>query len=431
MKTVEIKGSRSSWHCTVPETWEPIKALGAGAYASVTAFRGPDGTEFACKKVDKVFSHGILALRTLREIRLLAHFRHPNVLSIRELFLQGSETSPDCYVCLEIMDGDLHNLIHHEKAPLLGEFQVQCILYQILRGLLCLRRAQVLHRDLKPGNILVRSGGDVKIADLGLGRKLEDNNNTDHDDLPPVVLTEYVVTRFYRAPEVVLTATKYTYAMDMWSVGCILGEMLTQKALFQGRHSLDQVKVMLIFLERYAEIDKSWIPRDSPAWNYMEKCMEKRPQADKSERPPVELPQDKPEATDLLMQMLRFNPERRISVEDALYHPYVETFDARSDPEVAAAEAVIPIDWSFDRKPPFDGEGKVNLRELRNAFSKAAKLVAVSSEAVAGGAAVSNASPRTPTRSPRNGAVPDESPPGTAAPARVQTPWGRRWQKRE
>merc|ERR1711963_907663 len=94
----------------LPAAWEPIKSLGSGAYATVASFQGPPG-EAAVKKVEYVFNHPVLALRSLREVRLLAHFRHPNILSIHQLFVDSSEFQ-DAYLIVELMDGDLNQLIH-------------------------------------------------------------------------------------------------------------------------------------------------------------------------------------------------------------------------------------------------------------------------------------------------------------------------------
>mmetsp|Transcript_157990 Transcript_157990/g.506732 ORF Transcript_157990/g.506732 Transcript_157990/m.506732 type:complete len:456 (-) Transcript_157990:52-1419(-) len=438
-RTVSVQGKTTRTSYNVPVAWEPIKALGSGAYAAVASFRGPENSEFAIKKVDRVFDHPVLALRTLREVRLLAHFRHPNVLAITELFLEGPEFR-DVYLCLEIMDGDLHQLVHTAKMPL-SDYQVQCVLYQTVRGLLCLRRAHVLHRDLKPGNILVKAGGEVKIADLGLSRTIDAEDDC-HED---AVLTEYVVTRYYRAPEVVLTATQYTYAVDMWSTGCILGEMLTRRPLFEGKDSLDQIRKIVSVMGNQSADEMSWIQRSSPSWKFVEKCNQT---ADgEAFQKILRWPKANPLSTDLLARMLRFDPSRRISVEDCLQHKYLEVFQPENDPEVAAARAVRPVDWSFDRELCFDEAGRprsFDVRAFRSAFYKAARLAAGSS---GGGTSSAIPSPRTPTRSPTTVATPNRSGEGVAASAAVptqvstgghtaeargQTPprrWGRRWRE--
>lgn len=372
MRTVTLQGKTGNSIFSVPEAWEPTRHLGAGAYAAVAAFRerrsdSTDGPEFAVKKVERVFDHPVLALRTLREIRLLAHLRHPNVLGLHGLFVNGPDFK-DAYLCLEMMDGDLHQLIHGGKESL-SDYQVQCVLYQIMRGLLCLRVAHVVHRDLKPGNILVKAGGDVKIADLGLARAI-DAQDDDHD---VSVLTEYVVTRYYRAPEVVLTATRYTYAVDVWSTGCILGEMLTRRPVFEGKDALDQIKKIMSVIGPQSLEEMSWIPKGGHSWNFVEKCNQKSGDKAAFQRL-LASPGMNPVAMELLSCMLRFDPSKRITVDDALVHRYLGSFGAEEDPEVAAARAVPVTDWSFDRDLCFDEHGqpkRFDVKLFRKAFKDA------------------------------------------------------------
>jgi len=367
MRTVPVQGKTFKTSFFVPENWELIRHLGSGAYAAVAAFKAPDGDEIAVKKVERVFDHPVLALRTLREVRLLAHFRHPNVLGLKTLFVEGPSFQ-DVYMCLEMMDGDLNQLIHAGKERL-TDYQIQCVLYQIMRGLLCLRRAHVIHRDLKPGNILLKAGGSVKIADLGLARTIDADDDAGPGSEMGAVLTEYVVTRFYRAPEVVLTATHYTYAVDIWSTGCILGEMLQGEALFEGKDSLDQIKKIVSVIGTPTPEDMAWIPMSSPSWKFVERCS-KRTNGEAFQRF-LRWPGANPLATELLASMLRFDPSRRISVERTLVHRYLAAFCAVEDEEVVAARAVSPVDWSFDRNLCFDSEGQpkpFNKEAFREAF---------------------------------------------------------------
>lgn len=349
-RSFTLAGKTANVNFTLPGNWRPLQILGSGSYATVASFDA-DGRELAVKKVEGIFAHPVLALRTLREVKLLAHLQHPNILCLHELYLDGPSFK-DAYLCLERMDGDLHLLIHGTKNYL-SDHQVQCVLYQMLRGLLCLRCAKVIHRDLKPGNVLVRSGGEVKIGDLGLARGI-DSDEDGHDEL---MLTEYVVTRYYRAPEVVLTASKYTYAVDMWSTGCILGEMLTRRPIFEGKDSLDQVKKIIGVLGCQAHEDLAWIPASSSAQKFVQMCNKSVPPTDQGllnltkrrSGPPTN-----PLAVDMLVQMLRFDPSRRVGVEDALEHRFLKQFVPAEDAEVASARNTPSMDWTFDASLCFD-----------------------------------------------------------------------------
>merc|ERR1712056_3526 len=133
-----------------------------------------------------------------------------------------------------------------------------------LRGLLYLHTANVVHRDLKPSNILVNKNCDLKICDFGLARGF----GADQDD---PTLTDYVVTRWYRAPEVVLLASEYTKSIDVWSVGCILCELIGRKPIFCGKDHLDQIKKILMVIGTPTEADLEWLPPKGPARAFIRK----------------------------------------------------------------------------------------------------------------------------------------------------------------
>lgn len=143
-----------------------------------------------------------------------------------------AENNKDLYLVFDFMDTDLHAVI---RAGILEEIHKKYIIYQILKSLKYMHTGELIHRDLKPSNILLNSECHVKVADFGLARSVAYN---DEDGSPPV-LTEYVATRWYRAPEILLGSTRYTKAVDMWSVGCILGELIIGKAIFPGTSTLN------------------------------------------------------------------------------------------------------------------------------------------------------------------------------------------------
>lgn len=165
----------------------------------------------------------------------------------------------DIYLVQTLMETDLHKLLKTQK--LTNEY-VCYFLYQILRGLKYIHSANVLHRDLKPSNLLLNSNCDLKICDFGLARVAD----PDHDHAG--FLTEYVATRWYRAPEIMLNSRRYTKAVDIWSVGCILAEMLSSRPLFPGKHYLDQLNHILNVLGTPNVEDLNWILNDK-ARNYL------------------------------------------------------------------------------------------------------------------------------------------------------------------
>jgi serine/threonine protein kinase len=271
------------------------------------------------------------------------------------------------------MDGDLAGMIRPGRT-LLAESQCQSILFQVMCGLLCLHTACVVHRDLKPSNVLVNAGGLVKLADLGLSRSIEASSQQDC-----MALTEYVVTRFYRAPEVVLTATEYTYAVDVWSVGCILGEMLFREPLFKGKHSLDQIRTIVAAFGGLANEDLRWIPQHTPAAKFLNNCVT---QASTDQNNLLQRLEDKkanPLVTELIHEMLAFNPANRISVEEVFKHEYLLTLAETKSADIAAARNVKPVDWSFDWDLCYDDYGEprqFNDFDCRRAMNEARELVA-------------------------------------------------------
>lgn len=185
----------------------------------------------------------MFCLRTLREMKLLRYFNHENIISILDIQKpRNYETFTEVYliqVCeiilrprsytnwmQELMETDMHRVIRTQE---LSDDHCQYFIYQTLRALKAMHSANVLHRDLKPSNLLLNANCDLKVCDFGLARSAastEDNSG---------FMTEYVATRWYRAPEIMLTFKEYTKAIDVWSVGCILAEMLSGKPLFPGK----------------------------------------------------------------------------------------------------------------------------------------------------------------------------------------------------
>ena len=221
--------------------YEVRKGVGQGAYGLICAAKDTkDGEQVAIKKITNAFEDAIDCKRMLREMRLLQHFKHENVLCLRDIMNPDKSIDEwkDVYLVTELMDTDLHYIIHSKQS--LTDEHFKYFLYQILRGVHALHSAHVLHRDLKPGNLLVNKNCDLKICDFGLARPV--NPDVEAKDMG---LTEYVVTRWYRAPELLVQNRRYDSAVDMWSIGCILAEVLGARALFPGKDSLHQLKLIV------------------------------------------------------------------------------------------------------------------------------------------------------------------------------------------
>lgn len=326
----------------VPTHLEFVKKVGSGAYGCVASFNDTKNKrQVAVKKIGDAYADVIDGKRILREIKLLRSFKHDNIISILDMYPPEDPDHQDIYIVTNLMETDLHRVIY-SKQPLSDDHS-QYFIYQMLRGLLYLHSAGVVHRDLKPANVLVNKNCDLKICDFGLARSM----NRDEDD---PAMTDYVVTRWYRAPEVVLLASHYTEKIDVWSVACILCEILGRKPIFTGKDHLDQIKKIVEKLGTPKESELEWLPTTGPARKFLSKC----PQSEGVKMSELYPSCSKP-CIDFIDKMLRYDPNKRASVEDCLGHAYMADLHLADDEPKAESQ----VDWSFDDFIPT----RLNLQE--------------------------------------------------------------------
>ncbi|XP_064417581.1 mitogen-activated protein kinase 11 isoform X4 [Latimeria chalumnae] len=214
----------------VPVRYQNLNPVGSGAYGSVcSTYDSKTRQKVAVKKLSRPFQSLIHARRTYRELRLLKHMRHENVIGLLDVFTPATsqETFNEVYLVTNLMGADLNNIVKCQK---LTDDHIQFLIYQLLRGLKYIHSAGIIHRDLKPSNLAVNEDCELRILDFGLARQTDDE------------MTGYVATRWYRAPEIMLNWMHYNQTVDIWSVGCIMAELLKGKALFPGNDYIDQLK---------------------------------------------------------------------------------------------------------------------------------------------------------------------------------------------
>lgn len=301
------------------------KFIGCGSFGVVCSALDALGQPCAIKKISNVFRNDTTAKRTLRELKLLLHFDHENVIGIHDLMCNSSDCS-DLYVVTALMDTDLHKVIRSPQP--LSDQHVQYFLYQLLRGMKYIHSCNVLHRDLKPSNLLVNENCDLKITDFGLSRGVNPSDSVDF-------LTEYVVTRWYRAPEIVLSSDTYTKAVDVWSCGCIFAELLGRKPLFPGSDHVQQLNCILAVLGTPQQSQLTHVPPKARQYIAALPPTQGKPLAEI-------YPTATEPAIDLLTIMLHWEPSKRCTVEEALAHPYLAAFHN------PAAEPIAATVFDFD-----------------------------------------------------------------------------------
>ncbi|KAF5314677.1 hypothetical protein D9611_007237 [Ephemerocybe angulata] len=334
--------------------YQVLDVVGEGAYGIVcSAVHRPSGRKVAIKKIAP-FEHSMFCLRTLRELKLLKFLSEAgvseNIISILDIVKPPSlDAFKEVYrepptatsiislpqtdagtVIQELMETDMHRVIRTQD---LSDDHAQYFIYQTLRALKALHSADVIHRDLKPSNLLLNANCDLKVCDFGLARSVK---TAEPSGTETGFMTEYVATRWYRAPEIMLTFKQYTKAIDVWSVGCILAEMLTGKPLFPGRDYHHQLTLILDVLGT-PTLDEFYAITTRRSRDYI------RALPFRKRKPMAQLfPNANPQAIDFLTRTLTFDPKKRITVEEALAHPYLEAYHDPDDEPVAP-----PLDPDF------------------------------------------------------------------------------------
>ncbi|XP_061922463.1 mitogen-activated protein kinase 11-like isoform X1 [Entelurus aequoreus] len=334
----------------VPERYQNLTPVGSGAYGSVcSAYDVVLRQKVALKKLSRPFQSLVHSRRSYRELRLLKHMKHENVIGLLDVFTPAValEDFNQLYLVTNLMGADLNNIVKFQR---LSDEHVQFLIYQLLRGLKYIHSAGLIHRDLKPSNVAVNEDCELRILDFGLARQTDDE------------MTGYVATRWYRAPEIMLNWMHYNQngesslhrrpseggknftcrlclPVDIWSVGCIMGELLKGKVLFPGTDYIDQLKRIMEMV-------------GTPTPDLLKKICSEHAQKYIQSLP--FMPQQdlekifrgaNPLAVDLLKRMLVLDCDGRISASEALSHPYFSQYhDPDDEPEAP------PYDQTLESK---------------------------------------------------------------------------------
>jgi len=392
----------------VPKKYKVTQLIGAGSYGSVCEAEDTESKHVvAIKKCKDVFSDLIDCKRILREISILTQLNHGNCCSIIDFVLPDSpRTFRDVYMIMEICDSDLKKLIKQDVTLL--PVHVNNVLYSLLVGLNYVHSAGIYHRDLKPANCFVNQDCTVKIGDFGLARAIGGEqqhlteshphsprgHGSDSDAKVPHVphtkrlqknLTRHVVTRWYRAPELILLQKDYTEAIDVWSVGCIYAELLgtlegshymdrgplfpgsscfplspdrkhkqDYKFYTHGKH--DMLTKIFNIVGTPTEAEVQALDRED-AKVYINCFPKKQGSGLKAVYPDVD-----EKSTDILDKMLKFTDKNRMTVKESLDHPLFK--DIRNPASETTASKMVALDFETT-----EGGEKLDEPSLRKYFA--------------------------------------------------------------
>lgn len=328
----------------ISRRYEIISKIGKGAYGivwkAIDKYSGSNGP-IALKKVFNAFKSSIDAQHIYREVSYLLALRcHPFIINLKNVY--RSENDNDLYLVFELMENDLYSII---KSNLLHDIHQRYIFWQLLTTIKYIHSAGLMHRDLKPSNLLINSDSSIKLCDFGLSRTFTIQNDINTcfviDENP-----NFVATRWYRPPEILLGSSYHTPAIDMWSAGCILAELVTGQPLFPGTSSIDQIERVLAYMGRPTQDDLNSFQKSEYDKNNVQRILSKISYI----YPPFDFQNEMKnvpdDAIDLIKKLTCFNPSSRLTAEKALEHPYVKQFHSPKKEVVASRPIHISLDDS-------------------------------------------------------------------------------------
>ncbi|PIN02686.1 MAPK related serine/threonine protein kinase [Handroanthus impetiginosus] len=284
------------------ERYMIIKEVGNGTFGSVwRALNKQSGEVVAIKKMKKKYYSWEECIN-LREVKSLRKMNHPNIVKLKEVIRENDVL----YFVFEYMECNLYQLMK-DRGKRFSEVEVRNWCFQVFQGLASIHQRGYFHRDLKPENLLV-SKDTIKIADFGLAREINSQ--------PP--FTEYVSTRWYRAPEVLLQSPIYGPSVDMWAMGAIMAELLTLRPLFPGSSEADEIYKICCVIGSPTKSEWSEGLELASAINYQ------FPQV-AGVHLSVLIPGVSEDAINLIASLCSWDPRKRPTAMEALQHPFFQS----------------------------------------------------------------------------------------------------------
>ncbi|GAB7345216.1 hypothetical protein MBLNU457_3592t1 [Dothideomycetes sp. NU457] len=301
-----------------PSSFQQLEKLGEGTYATVFKGRNRQTGEFVALKEIHLDSEEGTPSTAIREISLMKELKHENIVNLYDVI----HTENKLMLVFEFMDLDLKKYMDTRgERGMLEPPTIKSFMYQLMKGIAFCHENRVLHRDLKPQNLLINNKGMLKLADFGLARAF---------GIPVNTFSNEVVTLWYRAPDVLLGSRTYNTSIDIWSAGCIMAEMYTGRPLFPGTTNEDQLQKIFRLMGTPSE--RSW-PGISQFPEYKSNFTVYHTQDIRNY-----LPQIDPVGLQLISSMLQMRPELRVSAQQALAHPWFSDL-----PQVRNQHSGIPL----------------------------------------------------------------------------------------
>ncbi|KAF2399674.1 Pkinase-domain-containing protein [Trichodelitschia bisporula] len=289
-----------------PSSFQQLEKLGEGTYATVFKGRNRQTGEFVALKEIHLDSEEGTPSTAIREISLMKELKHENIVSLHDVI----HTENKLMLVFEYMDKDLKKYMDSRgERGALDAVTIKSFMWQLLKGIAFCHDNRVLHRDLKPQNLLINTKGQLKLADFGLARAF---------GIPVNTFSNEVVTLWYRAPDVLLGSRTYNTSIDIWSAGCIMAEMYSGRPLFPGTTNEDQLQKIFRLMGTPSE--RSW-----PGLTQFTEYKPNWPVFATQDLRNI-LPQIDPIGIQLLTSMLQMRPDMRVSAQDALRHPWFSEY---------------------------------------------------------------------------------------------------------
>ncbi|CAO3570235.1 unnamed protein product [Mortierella alpina] len=290
------------------DKYQKIEKLGEGTYGIVYKAQNRETNDVvALKRIRLDNEEEGVPCTAIREISLLKELKQPNIVRLYDVL----HTEKKLTLVFEFLDSDLKKFLDTYSGDI-DVLTIKQLMYQLMKGIAYCHEHRVLHRDLKPQNLLINKKGDLKLGDFGLARAF---------GIPVRSYSHEVVTLWYRAPDVLMGSKQYSTSIDIWSAGCIFAEMSSGRPLFPGSSVKDQLLKIFKILGTPTE----------ETWPGVSRLPEYRPDFPLYSPIPLEnlVPKLDPLGIDLLSRLVSYNPDKRISAEAALTHPYFDEIRRR------------------------------------------------------------------------------------------------------